>query len=114
MFGWDEIVQDEFANKAFDEEGLHIIIVEGKEIGVVGWEEFPIYLLLKQLYLLPKYQGKGLGTEVLHHTKEKAKTLGKPIRLQTLRTNLGAKRLYERNGFQVEEVTDLHWKMIWR
>ena len=114
MFGWEDKVQDGFANKAFDEGGIHIIIQENQQIGVVGWETFPGHLLLKELFLLPRYQGKGVGGEILNLTKEKARALGKPVRLQTLRTNLGAKRLYERNGFQVEEATEIHWKMMWR
>ncbi|MEM7509946.1 MAG: GNAT family N-acetyltransferase [Bacteroidota bacterium] len=114
MFGWDEKVQDRFANTAFDEGGLHIITKEGCQLGIVGWEVLPTHLLLKQLFLLPTYQGKGIGAYILHLSKERAQALGKPIRLQTLRTNLGAKRLYERNGFQVEEATEIHWKMVWR
>ncbi|MEM8898479.1 MAG: GNAT family N-acetyltransferase [Bacteroidota bacterium] len=113
LFGWDGKVQDEFANKAFDEGVLHVITQERRQLGIVGWEEFPTHLLLKQLYLLPQYQGKGIGTEIINQSKEKAKALSKPIRLQTLLTNLGAKRLYEGHDFQVEEVTDHHWKMVW-
>ncbi|MEL6190893.1 MAG: GNAT family N-acetyltransferase [Bacteroidota bacterium] len=113
QFGWEEKVQDEFANKAFDEEGIHLIIYKDQKIGVVGWETLPTHLLLKELFILPEFQGNGIGTEILKHTKERARELAKPIRLGTLRTNQRAKKLYEKHGFQVEEETDRHWKLVW-
>ena len=38
MFGWDEVLQDRYANHAFDEGGMNIIWHKGKRIGVFGWE----------------------------------------------------------------------------
>ena len=113
MFGWDEALQDGFANKAFDEGGMNIIYHEDERIGVVGWEDFPDYLWLKEVFLLPEFQGQGIGKQIVTLSQERAKKAGKKLRLQTLKANLGAKRLYERCGFNVTEATDTHWKMLW-
>ncbi len=111
MFGWDEKQQDMYANKAFDEGGMNILFLEDKKIGVVGWVEFPDYLWLKELFILPEYQRMGIGSQVVQMSIKKEKKLCKDLRLQTLKENLGAKALYERHGFVVTESTDIHWKL---
>lgn len=111
MFGWDESRQNFYTNKTFDDGGINIIWLEDRKIGVVGIEDRPEYLWLKEVFLLPEYQERGIGSQIVVGTIEKAKSAGKEIRLQTLKANLDAKRLYERHGFTVTEATDIHWKM---
>lgn len=112
MFGWDAATQDDFANKAFDEGGMHIITHNEKKVGVVGWDQYENYLWLKELFLLPEYQNQKIGSKVLEHSINKAQAVNKDLRLQTLKENIGAKKLYERFGFEVTDKTDTHWKMI--
>ncbi|MCI5060055.1 MAG: GNAT family N-acetyltransferase [Alphaproteobacteria bacterium] len=111
MFGWDEALQDKQANKAFDEGGIHIVNYNDVPIGVVGWEDRPDFLWLKEVFILPEYQGQGLGSHIVQDTIDKARSLGKDLHLRTLKANLGAKKLYERHGFKVAEATDIHWNM---
>lgn len=113
MFGWDEALQDGFANKAFDEGGMNIVWRDGEKIGVVGWRDYPDYIWLNEVFLLPEYQGQGVGSQIVNLSKDKARTAGKELRLQTLMANLGAKSLYERLGFTVTGTTDIHWQMTW-
>lgn len=110
MFGWDESLQDQFAKKAFDEGGMHFILYQSKKVGCVGWEEREDHLWLKEVFILPEFQGQGMGSQVIRDTKEKAKN--KDIRLQTLKENLGAKRLYEHHGFEVWDSNKTHWQMV--
>lgn len=111
MFGWDEETQDGHANRAFDGGNMNIVYLEDKKIGVVGLEEHSGFLWLKEVFLLPEYQGKGIGSHIVTAAIDKARKSGKEIRLQTLKANLDAKKLYERHGFNVTEATDIHWKM---
>ena len=111
QFGWDEEIQDNFANQAFDAGGVKVITLAGKKVGVVGWEEYNDYMWLKEFFLLPEFQGRGIGSEIIQRVKSKAKELSKPLRLQPLKENVRAKSLYEKHGFKVIELTDIHWKM---
>lgn len=111
MFGWDEALQDDFANKAFDGSGMNIIWLDGQKVGVVGYESYEDFLWLKEVFLLPEYQGRGIGTWIVKDAIAKAKLKGKELRLQTLKENTGAKRLYERHGFSVTHSNDTHWEM---
>lgn len=59
-----------------------------------GWVE--------QLYVLPGYQGTGVGTALL----APAKADNLELRLWTFQRNAGARRFYERQGFVAIDQTD--------
>ncbi len=61
----------------------------------IGW--------IDQLYLAPQATGQGIGTQLLMYAKT---ALGAPVRLHTFQENSGARRFYERHGFQVLEFSD--------
>ncbi len=61
----------------------------------IGW--------IDQLYLSPAVVGRGIGTLLVTTAKS---ALGTPIRLRTFQENVGARRFYERHGFQVLELSD--------
>jgi len=111
MFGWDESVQNGFANSAFDGGGIHLIWFEEGRIGVVGWDLMVDCLWLKELYILPEFQRRGIGSYVVQEAIKRSIEVGKNLRLRTLRVNIGAKKLYERLGLLVIHETDIHWTM---
>ena len=55
-----------------------------------------------QLYLLPQWQGRGLGGSLLEIAKRRERRLS----LWTFQRNAGARRFYERHGFTAIELTD--------
>lgn len=114
MFGWDDRLQNRLAGETFDQGGIHVVWRAGERVGVAGWERRSDCLWLKEVFVLPKYQRQGIGVAIVEHAKNVARPLGLDVRLRTLKANLGAKALYERNGFVVAEATDLHWHMAWR
>lgn len=111
MFGWDEQLQDKLADKAFDEGNLYVIHHNNKAVGIAGWEEKEDHLWVKEVFLQPQYQGQGIGSQVVRDMLTKGRAKAKGVRLQALKENHGAKKLYERLGFTVDEATDTHWKM---
>ena len=76
---------------------------DGTVVGVLATTEEPTVDWINQLYVLPGWTGRGIGTELLLHAHE---TLAKPIQLYTFQENAGARRFYERNGYQAIEFTD--------
>lgn len=116
MFGWDQAAQDDFANdalEAFGEIGMNIVWHDHKKAGGFRCCEYPDHLWLDEVFILPEYQGLGMGTQLVELSKDMARTAGKELRLKTLLANLNAKKLYERLGFKVTEATATHWKMTW-
>lgn len=57
---------------------------------------------IEQLYVLPDFQGMGIGSSLLGFAKEGVDE----IRLWTFQRNVGARAFYERHGFMAEEETD--------
>ncbi|HEY8877474.1 MAG TPA: GNAT family N-acetyltransferase [Roseateles sp.] len=58
---------------------------------------------INQLYVLPGWTGREIGSSLLRHAH---KLLIPPIQLWTFQANTGARRFYERHGYQVAEFTD--------
>ena len=57
---------------------------------------------IEQLYVLPDFQGIGIGSMLLGCAQEEMDE----IRLWTFQRNIGARAFYERHGFSAEEETD--------
>ncbi|MBB3646964.1 GNAT superfamily N-acetyltransferase [Rhizobium sp. BK619] len=57
---------------------------------------------IEQLYVLPDFQGTGIGSLLLGCAKEEMDE----ISLWTFQRNIGARAFYERHGFSAEEETD--------
>lgn len=75
-----------------------IVAVSGEMIvGMMALSRDETAGWVEQLYLHPKTVGQGIGTQLLEQAKTK---LSSPIRLYTFQANEGARRFYERHGFQ--------------
>jgi len=81
-----------------------IILCRDKHIfiGCVGIRKITEEIAeLKRMYVLPAYQGKGIGNEILNQALLLAKKCGyNTVRLDTLKTMLPAMNLYSKNGFK--------------
>lgn len=93
--------------RPFDEQTLDgcRIIVEGEEsIGCVTTIARPDHIWIDQLYISPRFQGKGIGSAVLRMILSGAAKVGVPIRLSVLATN-PALDFYLRHGLCIHEET---------
>lgn len=94
----------------------HIILRDRKPIGllklgVVALKDTSKSLHIRQLQILPEYQGQGIGSKVLSVVKKKALQLQLPITLNVLLKN-PARGLYLRHGFQIESKNKVEFQMI--
>jgi len=93
----------------------HIILRDRKPIGllkmgVVALKGTSKSLHIRQLQILPEYQGQGIGSKVLAVVKKRALQLQLPITLNVLLKN-PARGLYLRHGFQIEGKNKLEFQM---
>ena len=58
-------------------------------------------LFLANVYLLPEFQNRGVGSMVVRGLMAEARDLGVPLTLNVLRNNPDARRLYERLGLHM-------------
>ena len=114
MFGWDKKKQNNLANQAFDHGGIHIIWKDDDRIGVIGWKLYKSHLLLKDFFLLPQYQERGIGSQIIKDIISKPNFLTKDICLRTLKNNIRAKKFYEFHGFKLKKESEFHWHMLYK
>lgn len=98
---------------SFDARAHQIVVCDGIDIGVVSHEVASTHVQLSKVYLMPAHQRQGLGTALVQHFQNLARSLQRPLRLRVLRPN-PARRLYERLGFVVTGEAPERIFMEWR
>jgi ribosomal protein S18 acetylase RimI-like enzyme len=111
MFGWDDKKQDHYADTDFNDRNPHLIQQENNSVGVIGWQEKEDHIWFGPIFVLPEFQSKGIGSLLIKQFIKDAKVKNIALRLQTLKMNEGAKKLYERLGFRVLSSNEIHWQM---
>jgi ribosomal protein S18 acetylase RimI-like enzyme len=80
-----------------------IIMVAGQRSGAVQVNRSPEEIRLVDIALLPDFRKRGIGSAILTLLIEEAKRNALPLTLTVSKSNVRARRLYERFGFQVTE-----------
>ena len=114
QFGrWDATAQDRFFESDWGRAGFEVIAHEGLPCGYACIEDREHDIHLRELALLPHFQGKGIGTSILQDAMERAAERNVPIRLAALRKNR-AIDLCRRLGFEETSRTETHVTLEWR
>ena len=109
---WDDDTQRARFDAAFTPAKLRIITVEGCDAGLLHVERAPHEIFLANIELAAEFRNRGLGTALIRSLLDEAAARGIPLRLQVLKVNQAARRLYERLGFTVFEETATHYRMV--
>lgn len=110
---WDESFQQAHFEEQFQPEVRQIIVLEGQDVGVLQIEEREEHVFLGLIEVAPEMQNRGLGTRVINDVLAQARARGEAVRLQVLKGNPGARRLYERLGFAIVEEREERYVMSW-
>jgi ribosomal protein S18 acetylase RimI-like enzyme len=102
---WVAEEQKEIIGKSFRANTHQVVLVDGEPAGILAVEIHDRHLQLEKIYLSPAFQRQGVGTQLVKQLIEFVRMSKKPIRLRVLAANSAARRLYERLGFVVTEVT---------
>ncbi len=110
---WDDQWQRDRLASHFDPAAVQIVVADGRTVGelVVEWNEDPVFFAA--IELLPEMRGRGIGTAVIQDVLERARGMGKRVRLQVFKVNDRARQLYERLGFRTTGSTETHTLMVW-
>lgn len=111
IYGWNKQMQIELTQKEMDEHlaDMSIIQYKGRDIGLFTFYYDEIGDACVGMFaILPEYQGKGIGTQILINILEENKKVR--IYLKTYKEN-PARNLYQRVGFRKYDETKTHWLM---
>ncbi|RXJ73208.1 GNAT family N-acetyltransferase [Veronia nyctiphanis] len=98
VFGWDENIQREIHADEWEEARPNIIEVDGNRVGSFLLLDKGDHFYFCRFFLMPKLQGKGLGSRVLNDCLRQADDERKPVRLCYLQGHHVGK-LYHKFGF---------------
>lgn len=109
-WGWNEADQLEIHHQDWQARKPDIIMLNHVDIGTIEIAIVGDHYHLGEFYLLPEYQGQGIGTHLLHRLTIQADVNNAPIQLRILRAN-PVRKLYERHGFVVRDHSLTHLTM---
>ena len=108
---WNEEQQIEFHKKNFKLENNYIILFDNIKIGWLEIIEMDTFIEINQIFILPEYQGKGIGNKIIMDIIEKGIKDNKEIKLQVLKRNNKALKLYKNLGFYNYNETKTHYQL---
>ena len=108
VWGWDEEEQRRLHERRFASQDFQVIQASGTEVGILAVVRKADCVKLNQLFILPEYQSKGIGTACVTRIIEDATALGLPVRLRVLKGNSRAVAFYRRLGFRGIGESDTH------
>lgn len=111
VWGWNEAEQRLLHERRFNEQAFSIVGWDGEDVGILATVRESKCIRVNQLFILPQYQGKGIGGHCLEMVLRQADELGLSTRLQVLKVNIRAKELFTRMGFKATGESDTHTLM---
>ena len=111
-WGWNTEFQKNYYRQNFDIMNLCIIEYDKVRIGLFKYTEEVEKIYIDQIYILPKYQSKGIGSKILIDIIDIGKSKKKPIELQVLKINLKGIKFYQKLCFSEYDQTETHIKMV--
>ena len=107
-WGWNEAEQRAFFDERFDPSNRRVITVGDADVGVLEIDERTDEVRLLTIALLPAWQGRGIGSDVVRSVLATALESGRGVTLRVLRSNPRARALYDSFGFTSTGQSDTH------
>lgn len=111
LWGWDERHQRDLHNTRFAKHDFRIIRFRGINVGFFATSNTSEAVKLHQLFILPEYQSRGIGSTCMTRIVKNANLAQKSVMLQVLKINTRAIAFYQRLGFVIAEEDSRHVQM---
>jgi len=110
-WGWDQSWQDNDFNNAFQSSLTYVIESGSTLLGYFQIDQNENHDHLRMLILKPSARSVGIGAKVLSRILEITHDNGKTLLLRVFKSNVNAKRFYEREGWVVLAEEDSFFLM---
>jgi GNAT superfamily N-acetyltransferase len=112
-YGWVDAVQERLFREAWEwKVGQQVLVHEGVIVGNWLVMRRAEDLLVAFIRVASSHQRRGIATVMLRRTLGEAAALRMPVRLDVMKANPDAQRLYSRLGFVVEGDSPTHFRMV--
>ena len=111
IWGWEEEDQERRFQDYFRNAHIQVITVNSRDVGFLDVARSHNYIEVRNVELVPTMQGQGIGTAIMEDVITEAGRESLHVKLQVLKRNQGAKRLYQRLGFIIWDETPTHYLM---
>jgi GNAT superfamily N-acetyltransferase len=102
IWGWDVAWQKNHFDQAFAASSTQVVEVDGRVAGYLQRDAGQLEDYLRMLVLAPDFRSQGLGARLLAGIQADSRNIGRGLYLRVFRTNTGARRFYERQGWRVD------------
>ena len=109
--GWDESYQRELHNTRFATHDFRIVEFHGNDVGFFATSNTSGVLKLHQLFILPEYQSRGIGSACMKRIINDANKANKRVNLQVLKINTRSIAFYQRLGIVIGDDNSVHLQM---
>ena len=124
QFGWSPEQAEAFLRMQFTSRqmaykmqfplAVHEVIVLGETpAGRLITDRSAASILLTDIAVLPKFQGKGIATSIVRQLQHESSASGLPLVLHVDKVNLHAFNFYKKLGFEIDAETQLMYEMKW-
>ncbi|RUR30683.1 GNAT family N-acetyltransferase [Vreelandella nanhaiensis] len=111
QFGaWESKLQKSAFDEKWRQGGFEVLQLNGTCVGAVWVTNEGKFLQLREIFLAPQYQRRGIGAQIVRQELEAARAAGMSLRLRVLKQS-HAIALYERLGFARCGETSTHYWM---
>ena len=111
VWGWDDNYQRERHNREFASYNLYILQFCGTDVGFLITSCASDTLKVNQIFILPEYQGRGIGSACMTRIVDDAGLEGKSVVLKVLKVNTRGIALYQRLGFTIVGEDSIYFQM---
>lgn len=122
--GWGEEEKEKFLRSQFEAQQKHykfyyakarfdIVLFHNQPVGNLYIDRGEKEILGVDIAILPEYRSKGIGGLLVRDLQAEAEQKGVIFRIQVLKHNIKAQKLYERMGFFYDGESGLHFQMRW-
>ncbi|MDE0467449.1 MAG: GNAT family N-acetyltransferase [Candidatus Poribacteria bacterium] len=111
IWDWDDNYQRELHNRRFAAQDVCIIQLHEVDIGFLAVSHTSDTLKVNQIFILPEYQGKGIGSACMTRIIDNANFEQRSVVLQVLKVNTRGIALYKRLGFKIVGEDSIYFQM---
>ncbi len=104
VFGWCDSFQRARLISDYQTEWFHWVEVDGKRVALLCFKPYDNALHIHLLIVFPEFQSKKLGTTIMRHVHELARTQKRDkITLSSFSCNQSAIRFYQSLGYEITQ-----------